>query len=241
MILKLSRYQNNGIKSDTITELGAPNHVHQRSGEDLNVNISSLNGQNSTVTITDEKLTNGSAVGTSLAAATTMVALPQRVVAGAPRRDVDGDNLRDIGTWSNEQANKQQQQQQRGGNRAAFNNRYSNTVSDGGAKTATQGGNANAEEWENEEEWQGDLTQTQIFTSSSVAAQKKSDVGAPAATTAAQVASTAVTATSGSDQPTTNFPIGHFNAEEAAQNIKNAVGVSHCLVFMLCIIFLSDS
>lgn len=165
---------------------------------------------------------------TTTAAATT-APLPQRVSTG-PRRDVDGDNLRDIGTWSNEQASNDPNRNKRGphGNRAGpggINNRYASTVSSGqpaGGKTTSTTtpvvGN-NAEEWENEEEWQGDLTQTQIFTSSSVA-QKKTD--APQAISG----SSNSTSNSGEQQPGSAFSIGHFNAEEAAQNIKNAVGVS---------------
>ncbi len=57
---------------------------------------------------------------------------------------------------------------------------------------------------ENDEEWQGDLSQTQIFTASSQA--KKED---------------------------TDFPIGHFNTEEAAQKIKKAIGVRHFYLFLI--------
>lgn len=69
-----------------------------------------------------------------------------------------------IGTWSNEQAEK-------------------------------------VDEFEIEEEWQGDLSKTQIFTAST----QKKDIGE----TIEQ----------------SDFPIGHFNAEEATQNIKKAVGI----------------
>ncbi len=63
---------------------------------------------------------------------------------------------------------------------------------------------------ENDEEWQGDLSQTQIFTASSQA--KKED---------------------------TDFPIGHFNTEEAAQKIKKAIGVRHFLFVLNRLISLS--
>ena len=58
-----------------------------------------------------------------------------------------------------------------------------------------------ADEFEIEEEWQGDLSKTQIFTAST----QKKDI-------------------SESIQQS-DFPIGHFNAEEASQNIKKAVGI----------------
>ena len=72
--------------------------------------------------------------------------------------------MRDIGTWSNEQAapepnsnkrrtNNSNQRQQQGANR------FSNNKS-------TNEGMKQIDNEENEEEWQGDLTQTQIFTAS---------------------------------------------------------------------------
>ena len=73
----------------------------------------------------------------------------------------NSDNLRDIGTWTNEQAdrNKSHNRQQR----------FNANKQSGGAMNA----NKSVEDWENEEEWQGDLTKTQIFTSSN---QKKDNV-----------------------------------------------------------------
>jgi hypothetical protein len=72
------------------------------------------------------------------------------------------DSLRDIGTWTNEQAdrNKSHNRQQQ---------RFNANKQSGGAMNA----NKSVEDWENEEEWQGDLTKTQIFTSSN---QKKDNV-----------------------------------------------------------------
>ncbi|RMZ95062.1 hypothetical protein BpHYR1_031196, partial [Brachionus plicatilis] len=89
-------------------------------------------------------------------------------------------NLRQIGTWSNEQA----------GRGRRFNQRFNGQS------------NVQAEEYENDEEWQGDLSKTQIFTAS---AQKKEF---------------------GEAVHQSDFPIGHFNAEEASQNIKKAVGIA---------------
>ena len=61
------------------------------------------------------------------------------------------------------------------------------------------------------------MSQTQIFTASS----QKKEGGAPGGATTAP--------TNEQNEParfSTNFPIGHFNAEEATQKIKKAVGVS---------------
>ena len=107
-------------------------------------------------------------------------------------RTSNDDNLRDIGTWSNEHAaskrkpmpggpNQQQQSQkqpQQAGHRynsKVINNSGNvNTGSVGGgangAVTSPQANTKSGEDWENEEEWQGDLTKTQIFTAST---QKK--------------------------------------------------------------------
>jgi len=91
-------------------------------------------------------------------------------------------NLRDIGTWSNEQAASD----------SANNNRRPNK-----SNYLNNGNSSRPEDPENEEEWQGDLSQTQIFTATSQVGKKEE----------------------------TDFPIGHFNTEEAAQNIKNAIGI----------------
>lgn len=95
-------------------------------------------------------------------------------------------------------------------NRNFNNSRYPNSAGPAVGGQKNNAGNNIAEEWENEndEEWQGDLTKTQIFTSSAVAQKKPTDV------------------VEQQQQPSANFPIGHFNAEEATQNIKRAVGVS---------------
>ena len=69
-------------------------------------------------------------------------------------------------------------------------------------------------------EWQGDLTKTQIFTASNKSKQE-SAAAVSAAGTVSQAAPPLAAAAVASD-----FPIGHFNAEEAAQKIKRAVGVS---------------
>jgi len=85
--------------------------------------------------------------------------------------------MRDIGTWSNEQIAKGPKRNQ-----------------------------ANNEE-DNEEEWQGDLTQTQIFTATNQrkeSNENKADL---------------------KQKFDNDFPIGHFNAEEATQKIKKAVGI----------------
>lgn len=139
--------------------------------------------------MTQEKLTNGAASPTAVTAAPTVASVVAADGAPPPRRS---DNMRDIGTWSNEQA-AQRGHPQRGNTRFA---------------QQQQTKSAAADEWENDEEWQGDLTKTQIFTSSQAA--KRSD-GAQAP--------------SAPHPPTTSFPIGHFDAEEAAQNIKKAVGI----------------
>ena len=71
------------------------------------------------------------------------------------------DSLRDIGTWSNEQAAHRNNRRQNNFN----NNRYTNKPF---PHTGPQP-NPNEEvklndDLENDEEWQGDLNQTQIFT-----------------------------------------------------------------------------
>lgn len=121
-------------------------------------------------------------------------------------------NLRDIGTWSNEQAAPEPNN----GNRRSNKSNYIGNVNENGrpqdatARFINNNKNSNAlnndnlklnEDGENDEEWQGDLSHTQIFTASS---QTKKDE----------------TSTELND-----FPIGHFNTEEAAQKIKNAIGI----------------
>ena len=83
-----------------------------------------------------------------------------------------GDNLRDIGTWSNEQADHRQQQlPQRHRNYNRNNNTSNHRVNNNNNNLNSNMNKNGNEEFENDEEWQGDLTQTQIFISSS--AQKK--------------------------------------------------------------------
>lgn len=117
---------------------------------------------------------------------------PGNVVGASGRND----NMRDIGTWSNEQISDKKQ--------FAAANRKNLSGNQGNKK----------EEWDNEEEWQGDLSQTQIFTAS---AQKKDEPINPNDPNA---------------RFDSNFPIGHFNAEEATQKIKKAVGVSFFFIFL---------
>ncbi len=79
-------------------------------------------------------------------------------------------NLRDIGTWSNEQAasngrNNRNRSLNQNRNQTHSANRFSSNKANDKSKD---------EDWENDEEWQGDLTQTQIFTPSS---QKKEEQG----------------------------------------------------------------
>lgn len=128
-------------------------------------------------------------------------------------RSSKDDNLRDIGTWTNEQADKNSSNRSSSSHNKPtnFSNNNNNINSTTNSNRQNNRFNNNkgvnnlrqSDDWENEEEWQGDLTQTQIFTAS---AQKKDEniIGAL----------------------NSDFPIGHFNAEEAAQKIKNAVGVS---------------
>ena len=64
---------------------------------------------------------------------------------------------------------------------AQGHNRFNNKNSSAGNNAPTsnvggKGGAASQEDWENEEEWQGDLTKTQIFTAS---AQKKEITSEP--------------------------------------------------------------
>jgi hypothetical protein len=79
-------------------------------------------------------------------------------------------NMRDIGTWNNKQMNNRFQNK-------PHNRHMNNNNSNNGRKTFPNTQNdcsnpAKEEEWENDEEWQGDLTQTQIFTPS---VQKKEE------------------------------------------------------------------
>jgi hypothetical protein len=99
------------------------------------------------------------------------------------------DNLRDIGTWSNDQANSGAGHHQKGSSSSGRigTRGYNNAAVGPGAAAATtksahstgsvtQSKNVwknrknSTEEWDNDEEWQGDLTKTQIFTASN---QKK--------------------------------------------------------------------
>lgn len=110
--------------------------------------------------------------------------------------------MRDIGTWSNEQAQSNQQNR---------NKRYGNHWNRSNNSNQARNANQQVEELENDEEWQGDLTQTQIFTAST---QKKENLVEPAQQPHVE-----------QQQQTNDFPIGHFNAEEASHNIKKAVGI----------------
>ena len=164
---------------------------------------------------------------------------------GVVKGKFGNDNLRDIGTWSNEQAASEKNGTVESGtgagtgvgahrpgpsyagsvaNRIAANSSraaHAKPAAPGqqqsGAPAPTRAKNS-AEEWD-QEEWQGDLSQTQIFTASS---QKKDATGASVGV--------ASSANDQNDQSRfdSNFPIGHFNAEEATQKIKRAVGVSSC-------------
>lgn len=121
------------------------------------------------------------------------------------------DSLRDIGTWSNEQAtsesnnrrsyksNNRQQQQN--------NNRHLNKKNLNGQNNEYLKQN---EDLDNDEEWQGDLTKTQIFTASNQNKQATEEAGNDSTKR---------------DEFNSDFPIGHFNTEEAAQKIKNAIGI----------------
>jgi len=95
------------------------------------------------------------------------------------------DNLKDIGTWSNEQADKNSSNRSSSSHKSNHfvnasnnnrqNNRYNNNTNNNHNTNAKNGGSGvnslrQNDDWENDEEWQGDLTQTQIFTAS---AQKK--------------------------------------------------------------------
>lgn len=116
------------------------------------------------------------------------------------------DSLRDIGTWSNEQATSESNNRRgnKSGNRQQNNNRNSNKKNMNGQDNEFSKQN---EDLENDEEWQGDLTKTQIFTASSQSKQVPEE------------------ADTNQDEFNSDFPIGHFNTEEAAQKIKNAIGV----------------
>ena len=80
------------------------------------------------------------------------------------------DSLRDIGTWSNEQATSESNNRRgnKSGNRQQNNNRNSNKKNMNGQDNEFPKQN---EDLENDEEWQGDLTKTQIFTASSQSKQ----------------------------------------------------------------------
>lgn len=88
---------------------------------------------------------------------------------GRPTKD---DNLRDIGTWSNEQADKNSSNRSSSSHKPAHFNQQQQPAPNNrrfNPKTGAVNMKQN-DDWENEEEWQGDLTQTQIFTAST---QKK--------------------------------------------------------------------
>jgi len=129
------------------------------------------------------------------------------------------DNLRDIGTWNTEPSNNRRSSNNRHNNRDKSNNKFNNSNNNTG----------NAEDWENEDEWQGDLTQTQIFTSSVQKRDQSKDSNEvePSANTFTDKNNNNANANVPNNQAnnTNDFPIGHFNAEEAAQNIKKAVGI----------------
>lgn len=132
------------------------------------------------------KLTNGLLTAQSVPTSAVGAVGTVGPTSGTTRND----NMRDIGTWSNEQISSDKKQ-------FAAGNRKNLGPNQGNKK----------DEWDNEEEWQGDLSQTQIFTAS---AQKKEELN-PNDPNARAFDS--------------NFPIGHFNAEEATQKIKKAVGI----------------
>jgi hypothetical protein len=137
-----------------------------------------------TKTVSYASFTAGGASSTTVVASSTTT-VSSSVDSGKNRED----NLKHIGTW-----NPNESAAQANGRVAKQNpsNNNSNTGRYSNGKNSHQ-----ADDWENnDEEWQGDLSKPQIFTSS---AQKKEGV---------------------------NFPIGHFKAEEAAEKIKKAVGVS---------------
>lgn len=76
--------------------------------------------------------------------------------------------MRDIGTWSNEQAAPEPNSNKRRPNNSnqrqqSANSRFPNTKSFSNPNSESVKQNDNEE---NDEEWQGDLTQTQIFTAS---------------------------------------------------------------------------
>ena len=171
-------------------------------------------------------------------------------VAGVVSKNKFGnDNLRDIGTWSNEQAANEKNGAVQGSavaggattvaavvagtgaRQPAVNNTrtYSKLVQQSTAAPVQPavGRTKNSnEEWE--EEWQGDLSQTQIFTASS---QKKE--GPPGGANNTSSASAGVNDQNDAARFSSNFPIGHFNAEEATQKIKKAVGGSPLTCFYL--------
>lgn len=170
------------------------------------------------------KLTNG--VATTAAS----------IVAGGPPRRGSRDNLRDIGTWSNDQADNTRGNKRPGGGLRGPGN-YAATATRGRYAAAAAGADKTATETEqDEEEWQGDLTKTQIFTSSTVT-QKKTDGSAMPGGVANSSSTNAMpNAANAISSQQTCFPIvSHFNAEEAAQNIKKAVGVSIFLLLLFSI------
>ena len=70
------------------------------------------------------------------------------------------DSLRDIGTWSNEQAAHRNNRRNFNNN----NNRYTNKTFPHTGPQPNEEVKLVNEDLENDEEWQGDLNQTQIFT-----------------------------------------------------------------------------
>lgn len=148
------------------------------------------------------------------------------------------DSLRDIGTWSNEQASDKASGSNFPNKKALhynrqFNNRYQGP---GGGQGAPNNKNANIEDYDNDEEWQGDLTKTQIFTASAQKKDHDAQQSHQQQQQPAQQSQQSNESSSNSNQLVqsrpdkgkpfdSNFPIGHFDAEEATQNIKRAVGV----------------
>lgn len=227
--------QNNGKVGETTTpavENAALNEIGTEDDQ-LTNGVSTTTSAN--VLSQPATVSQVSAASSTGATTTTGVpgALPQRT-----HNQLSSDNMRDIGTWSNEQAEANKSRRAfaaaaaaragAGGQGGQFNNtnRYANSVKSSSGAAANNNSTNNtaaAEEWENEEEWQGDLTKTQIFTSSSVQKTTTTNVSGQKEVTI----TAATTVVPGGVAPTPSaFPIGHFNAEEAAQNIKKAVGVS---------------
>lgn len=193
---------------------GSANNTQETSSEFVSETKTTINTETTVTVAAPNPSTTVNPVSPSIAA----------VVAGS----LSGDNFRHMGTWSNENNDSNRNRRMMNNNRNGpgagaappGGNRFNNQRQQG---NQSQSNKLEVDEWDNEEEWQGDLTKPQIFTSS--AQQKKeTESSVPAQQIAQQ------------NTARSDFTIDHFNAEEAAQKIKKAVGVISFL-FIVYLLF----